>query len=70
WFNYKETRLGQGRDNAKEYLKANPELSADIEKQLRARSGELLMVRGGGKMASKKVSANSKQVDIDVEVED
>ena len=25
WFNYGETRLGQGRDNAKEFLKANPE---------------------------------------------
>ena len=31
WFNYGETRLGQGRDNAKEFLKANPEIAQEIE---------------------------------------
>lgn len=35
WFSYKETRLGQGRENAKEYLKNNPEVLAEIEKQVR-----------------------------------
>lgn len=35
WFGYKELRLGQGRDNAKEYLAANPELAKEIEMQIR-----------------------------------
>lgn len=30
WFNYGEIRLGQGRDNAKEYLRQNPELAEEI----------------------------------------
>jgi recombination protein RecA len=35
WFSYKEDRLGQGRDNTREYLKANPALMAEIEAQVR-----------------------------------
>ena len=31
WFAYKDTRLGQGRENAKAYLKENPELAVEIE---------------------------------------
>lgn len=34
WFSYGETRLGQGRDNAKTYLKEHPEMAAEIEKKL------------------------------------
>jgi recombination protein RecA len=36
FFSYGETRLGQGRENAKEFLKANPEIAASIEAQIRA----------------------------------
>lgn len=35
WFSYKEDRLGQGRDNTKEYLRNHPELFAEIEAQVR-----------------------------------
>lgn len=31
WFSYGETRLGQGRDNVKEYFRQNPELAQEIE---------------------------------------
>ena len=31
WFNYGEMRLGQGRDNAKQFLKEHPEVSDEIE---------------------------------------
>jgi len=34
WFSYKEDRIGQGRENAKEFLKQNPDLATDIEKKL------------------------------------
>lgn len=35
WFSYKENRLGQGRESAKQYLKDNPELSIEIENLIR-----------------------------------
>lgn len=37
WFSYGEIRLGQGRENAKLYLKDNPEVALDIENQIRAK---------------------------------
>ena len=36
FFSYGETRLGQGRENAKEFLRQNPELADNIEAQIRA----------------------------------
>ncbi|WP_274361390.1 recombinase RecA [Paenibacillus thermotolerans] len=35
WFSYNGDRLGQGRENAKQFLKDNPAVSAAIEKQIR-----------------------------------
>ena len=42
WFNYGDTRLGQGRDNAKIYLKEHPEVAAEIEKIVRDNAQRLL----------------------------
>ena len=36
WFNYGEGRLGQGKDNSREFLKNNPEIADEIERKLRA----------------------------------
>ena len=36
WFSYKEERIGQGRDNAKEYLKNNPAVLEEVENAVRA----------------------------------
>ena len=35
WFSYGDTRIGQGRENAKQYLKENPDVALDIENQIR-----------------------------------
>jgi recombination protein RecA len=35
WFVYNNQKLGQGRDNAKEFLKANPKLADEVEKKIR-----------------------------------
>ncbi len=35
FFSFDDTRLGQGRENAKEYLQQNPELAHEIETQIR-----------------------------------
>lgn len=34
WFSYGETRLGQGRENARNFLKSHPELANEIEQKL------------------------------------
>ena len=39
WFSYDSQRLGQGRENAKTYLKNNPEAADRIEKAIRENSG-------------------------------
>jgi recombination protein RecA len=41
WFTFGETRLGQGREAAKDFLKSNPDLSAEIEKQIRGKMSEV-----------------------------
>ena len=48
WFNYGEMRLGQGRDNAKQFLKDHPEVSDEIEKIVRANSDRLLAAGKNG----------------------
>ena len=39
WFNYGDLRLGQGRENSKQYLRDNPELAAEITSQILANRG-------------------------------
>jgi recombination protein RecA len=36
FFSYGDVRLGQGRESARKYLKENPEVSREIEQQVRA----------------------------------
>jgi recombination protein RecA len=47
WFSYDSTRIGQGRENAKQFLKDNPDVAQRIENAIRGRKdevGEALMV--------------------------
>jgi recombination protein RecA len=47
WFSYDSVRIGQGRENAKVYLKENPDVAQRIENAIRGRTevvGEALMV--------------------------
>jgi recombination protein RecA len=43
WFSYKKDRIGQGKDNARVFLKEHPDTAAEIEKEVRAKA-----VRSGG----------------------
>ena len=38
WYSYKGEKIGQGKDNAREYLKDNPEISKEIEDLIRGQS--------------------------------
>ncbi|MFA5577207.1 MAG: recombinase RecA [Tissierellaceae bacterium] len=39
WYSYNDQRLGQGRENAKDFLKENPEVSLEIERKVRSHFG-------------------------------
>ena len=39
WFSYDSQRIGQGRENAKQFLKDNPDIANKIEAQVRQNSG-------------------------------
>jgi recombination protein RecA len=41
WFSFDDQRIGQGRENAKLFLKENPDIAAKIEAQLRENAGVL-----------------------------
>src|SRR3954469_18757434 len=41
WFSYDSQRIGQGRENAKAFLKANPDVASKIEAAVRSNSGIL-----------------------------
>ena len=41
WFNFGEVRLGQGREQSKEFLKANPAVAAEIDAKIRAATATL-----------------------------
>ncbi len=81
YFNYGDVRLGQGRDNAKQFLHDNPEIADDIEGQVRANADKLLPVRKGAKggitpaAADKaepavKAPADAGESELDIMVED
>ena len=42
WFSYNSQRIGQGRDNAREFLKANPDMAAEIEAAVRKNAGQIV----------------------------
>lgn len=39
WYAYNDAKIGQGRENAKQYLKDNPEIRAEVENKVRAHFG-------------------------------
>ena len=40
WFSYNDEKLGQGRENVKEYLKSNPNLCEELLQKIRESIGE------------------------------
>jgi len=39
WFSYRSQRIGQGRENAKQFMRDNPDMAAEIEAAIRANAG-------------------------------
>jgi recombination protein RecA len=57
WFSYGEMRLGQGRENAKQFLKENADLFAEIR-------GKVLEAKGVGGVAAADVDADASDSDV------
>ena len=53
WYAYNGDKIGQGKDNAREYLKENPAIAQEIEAKVRAAAG----VAAPGAKASGEVAA-------------
>jgi recombination protein RecA len=52
WFSYDGQRIGQGRENAKTYLREHPEIAQAIEKKIRENAGILANALDGSKDAA------------------
>ncbi len=63
WFSYGETRLGQGRDNVKEFLLGNQDIYSKIEEEVKANVGKLY-----SKSAKNRVKSDAKVVAKPVEI--
>ncbi|HEV7424845.1 MAG TPA: recombinase RecA, partial [Thermoanaerobaculia bacterium] len=64
WFSYGDVRLGQGRENAKLFIKENLDLSSEIESRVRRALGigtpELTVIEGGEAATAKPVRVAAK----------
>ena len=63
WYSYKDEKIGQGRENTKQFLKDNPELLNEIESRIRSNSDtvEELMIDPPPSTTEEPVEKNSKE---------
>ena len=53
WFAYKDTKIGQGRENVKTYLNDNPTIAKEIENQILQNAGIVEKAMMEGKIENK-----------------
>lgn len=64
WYSYHDERIGQGRENAKKYMKDNPALTAGLDTQLRQALG-LVRIPPEESPPAKEVSGSRKEKSLD-----
>lgn len=69
WFSYNGQKIGQGRENAKEYLRSNPDIMKEIEEKVKENSANIVMVSKKSKKAAAKDAASKNAADNTDEVE-
>jgi recombination protein RecA len=69
WYSYNGERIGQGKDNVRNYLKERPEMAREIENKVRAALGVPLL-GGGAEPAATKKSAKEAKEPKEVKVEE
>ncbi len=66
WYSYGDTRIGQGRDNARNWLKQNPDILAEIDEKVRAYyEPEEEVESEAGKTDKKSAEADDKPTETD-----
>lgn len=78
WFYYGEQRLGQGRDNVKEFIHNNPEFTAEVEGKVRERLSEMLSAKNpvsrntspAAEISAEPVTKDAARAKIDIAVDD
>jgi recombination protein RecA len=81
WFSYKETRLGQGRDNSKNFLAENSDIAGEVEAQVKENVGRLFTKNAPASASAAKPvevetpepaknTARGKSADIDISADD
>ncbi len=43
WFTFGETRLGQGREASKDFLRGNQDVATEIERRIRAKMSDVAL---------------------------
>jgi recombination protein RecA len=66
WYAYNGEKIGQGKDNAREYLRNNPDIAFEIENKVRGALNIALLA--GGEKPKTKASAKAGKADAKVEV--
>ena len=67
WFSYLDTRIGQGRDNAKQFLRDNDDIANELEQYIRDHFDDLRAMETKTKPAAKKAAASAPAEDAEVE---
>ncbi len=76
WFSYGENRIGQGKENAKQFLRDNPDIADEVERRIReklageSQDSEETAKKPADKKASAKAAASKSVSDIDVSADD
>ena len=65
WFSYKDQRIGQGRENARLFLKDNPEIAAEIDKIIRDEAKQALAAGKG--VAREEAPTDEERANADVD---
>jgi len=64
WYSYNGERIGQGRENAKIYLKDNPEIALEIEESIRSQNKEQV-IKAEEKLKDNKEDLPDKEMKVD-----
>lgn len=76
WFSYGENRIGQGKENAKQFLRDNPDIADEVECRIReklageSQASEETTKKPADKNAAAKTAASKPVSDIDVSADD
>ncbi len=69
WYSYNDMKIGQGRDNAKKFLKENKDIMDEIDKKIREKLSGLATSEKDEKVEKPDKKA-SKKVDVSIDAED